>query len=281
MGKVSPELRAKYQDSIKDFKQQIDEIKSLISIIDKDLKQKQDSKQNYRRVILANEYLKIISLYCNMSDVSMELLQIRNENYLNEARKLIYQVLILFEGIVSPHVDIPLTEMEDSLKSIEKVNPYRKLSIIRKIGHNITRIKDGFGENTKWKWSFVEIEGRYACVIKNLIDYKACQANNDPRKPFYADRNNLLRMTKEQLEHASKRYREKYELTSQEPDDIKKSIDYLAALRRITIMFNENEEAQNLKKAIELYRKQMEINIKKKERNRAKSRSKGKSKKRR
>ena len=277
MGKVSPEQRAKYQDSIKDFKQQIDEIKQLIAIINADIKKKNDSKQNYRRVIVANEYLKIISLYCNMSDVSMELLQIKNENYLNEARKLIYQVLILFEEIITPHIDIPFGEIEESLATISKVNPHRKLNVIRKIGYNITQIKDGFGENTKWKWSFVELEGRYAVVIKNLIDYKACQANNDPRKAYYVERNDLLRMAKEQLEHASKRYREKYELTSQEPDDIKKSIDLLAALRRIHIMFNENDDAQNLKKAIDLYRKQMETNIKKKER----SRLKGKGKKKR
>lgn len=276
MGKVTSEQKAKFQNNIKDFKKQIDEIKALISLIQHDIKIKNDGNNNYRRIIVANEYLKIISLYCNMSDVSMELLQIRNENYLNEARKLIYQVLILLEEVVSPHIDIPLTEMEESLASIVKVNPSRKLALIRKIGYNITQIKDGFGENTKWKWSFVEIEGRYAAVIKNLIDYKACQANNDPRNPFYVEMKNLLKIAKEQLEHASKRYREKYELTSQEVDDIKKSIDFLHALRRINVMFNEPEDAQNQKRMIELYTKQMETNMKKKERDKNRPAAKGK-----
>lgn len=277
MGKVTSEQKAKFQNNIKDFKKQIDEIKALISVIQHDIKVKNDGNNNYRRIIVANEYLKIISLYCNMSDVSMELLQIRNENYLNEARKLIYQVLILLEEVVSPHIDIPLTEMEESLASIVKVNPSRKLALIRKIGYNITQIKDGFGENTKWKWSFVEIEGRYAAIIKNLIDYKACQANNDPRNPFYVEMKNLLKIAKEQLEHASKRYREKYELTSQEVDDIKKSIDFLHALRRINVMFNEPEDAQNQKRMIELYTKQMETNMKKKERDKNRPAAKGKA----
>jgi len=279
LGKASSEDKARYQESIKDYKEKIEAIKTELKPLDKDMKVKKDAFSNYRRIIAANQYLLIIALYCNMSDVSMELLNIRNENYLNEARKFIYKVLILIEEVVTPHIDISLTELEDNIQSIIKINPKRKLVLIRKIGYNISLIKDGFGENSKWKWSFVEIEGRYATILKNLIDYKASMSNNDPRKPFYSERVTLMRMVTEQLGQASKRYREKYELSTREPGDMKKAIDFLNALRRIHILSGNSEEAQNLKRTVELYMKQMEENMKKKDAEMKKQKARSRRKK--
>ncbi|MCK5267130.1 MAG: hypothetical protein KAR07_03095 [Spirochaetes bacterium] len=265
MAKISTAERAKYQESIKDYKEKIEEIQSRVKVLEKDIKSKKDDNGKYRRVLVSNEYLKIVSLYCNMSDVSLDLLNIKNENYLNNARKFLYKVLIFLEEIVSPIIDLVLSEIDENLQGFEKMDPSRKLNLIRKIGYSISLIQDGFGENSKWKWSFVELEGRYATILKNMINYRGIMANNDPRKKYYVERQTLIKMVREQLERASKRYREKYELSTKEPDDMKKAINYQAALRRINILFNENDEAQQRKRTMELYKKQMEQEMKKKE----------------
>ena len=265
MAKISTAERAKYQESIKDYKEKIEEIQSRVKVFEKDIKSKKDDNGKYRRVLVSNEYLKIVSLYCNMSDVSLDLLNIKNENYLNNARKFLYKVLIFLEEIVSPIIDLVLSEIDENLQGFEKMDPSRKLNLIRKIGYSISLIQDGFGENSKWKWSFVELEGRYATILKNMINYRGIMANNDPRKKYYVERQTLIKMVREQLERASKRYREKYELSTKEPDDMKKAINYQAALRRINILFNENDEAQQRKRTMELYKKQMEQEMKKKE----------------
>lgn len=279
MGRATPEEKAKYQESIREYKEKVETIKVEADDLARQTKVKNDPLANYRRILAANKYLQVITLYCNMSDVSMELLHIKNENYLNEARKFLYKVLILLEEVVTPYIDVPLSELEEHLQTIPKINPKRKLNLIRKIGYNISLIEDGFGENSKWKWSYVEMEGRHANIIKNLIDYRALQANNDPRRPYFVERNALLKMAKEKLMWAAKRYREKYEISTREPGDIKKAIDYLNALRRIHILFNENDDAQNCKRTAELFDKQMNIDIKKKEAER--KRQKGGGKKRR
>ena len=98
-----------------------------------------------------------------------------------------------------------------------------------------------------------------------MIDYRVAIANNDPRKPYYVENLNLMRMVKEQLEKASRRYREKYEQTTKETEDIKKSIAFIAAMRRILILMGQSEEANKYKRIMELATNLMEENIKKKE----------------
>ena len=257
--------KAKFSESIKKYKGEIDDLLKRIRKFEKDIGVKTDELNGYRHVIAANDYLKVISLYCNMNDESMHIMNIKNENYLNEARKLIYQVLIHLEEVVTAYIDVPPNELEERLNTISRLNPQHRLNLINNIGYRISQIVEGFGDNTKWKWSFVEIEGRYATVVKNIADYRVMVANNDPRKPFYMENINLMRIIREQLDRASKRYREKYEQTTKETEDIKKSIAYLAAARRIAILFNESEEAVKLKRMIELATKLMEDNIKKKE----------------
>ncbi len=257
--------KARFNESIKKYKGDIDVIDKRIKLIEKDIRTKKDALNGYRHVIIANEYLKIIGLYCAMNDESVQIMNFKNENYLNEARKLIYQVLIHLEDVVTPHIDIPPNNLEDKLEAIAKLNPQRKLNLLNAIGFRIQQVVDAFGDNTKWKWSFVEIDGRYAVVTKNMIDYRVAIANNDPRKPYYVENLNLMRMVKEQLEKASRRYREKYEQTTKETEDIKKSIAFIAAMRRILILMGQSEEANKYKRIMELATNLMEENIKKKE----------------
>jgi len=276
VAKISLENKKKYNESIKGYKVHIEELEQSIKLLEKDILEKSEEFNNYRKFIIANQNLKIINLLCEMSESSIALMGIKNETYLNKARKKIYEVLIKIEEIISHQIDIPLTENEEALLSVEKINPKRKLLFLDKIKQSIRTVIDGFGENSKWKWSFVEMEGRYAIITKNIINYKECQANNDPRKPFYSELNRLIERAKDELQYASKRYREKYELTTRETEDIKKSILLLRALRRIHIMFSNPEAATHTKRTIELYTKQMEDGIKQKEMQAKKQRTKKK-----
>ena len=86
--------KARFNESIKKYRGDMEIIEKRIKQLEKDLKTKKDNFHGYRHVIIANEYLKIIGLYCAMNDESVQIMNFKNENYLNEARKLIYQILI-------------------------------------------------------------------------------------------------------------------------------------------------------------------------------------------
>ena len=75
---------------------------------------------------------------------------------------------------------------------------------------------------------------------------------------FYYDRRDLMELCKESLTEAAKQYRTKYELSGKAREDLKKSIDLLAALRKIHVIFGEDEEATKLKNTIDAARLALE-----------------------
>ncbi len=243
------------------LKNKVDEINQKI----KHLEIKKDENENLNKIRVASHYVDLVSIYCAMTDLSLSLLGYKNESYLDKGRKSLYKSIISLEAVVSNYIDMPLGENYELLKSLDSFSDAERIKLVRKIGYTVSLLADRYGENSKWKWSFVEIEGRFSVIAKNLFDFRTFQAKNDPREEGFNERYDYLYLVKEFLIKASNRYREKYELTNQTADDMKKAIDYLKALKRIHILFNESEEVQNVGKRIELWSQKFETDLKAKE----------------
>ncbi|MCK4803564.1 MAG: hypothetical protein KAT88_03375 [Spirochaetes bacterium] len=243
------------------LKNKVDEINQKI----KHLEIKKDENENLNKIRVASHYVDLVSIYCAMTDLSLSLLGYKNESYLDKGRKSLYKSIIILEAVVSNYIDMPLGENYELLKSLDSFSDAERIKLVRKIGYTVSLLADRYGENSKWKWSFVEIEGRFSVIAKNLFDFRTFQAKNDPREEGFNERYDYLYLVKEFLIKASNRYREKYELTNQTADDMKKAIDYLKALKRIHILFNESEEVQNVGKRIELWSQKFETDLKAKE----------------
>lgn len=258
---VIKENKQKFSMEIAYLKQKVDEISHKIQ----HLELKKDENENLNKIRIASHYIDLVSIYCAMTDLSFSLLGFKNESYLDKGRKSLYKSIISMEDVVSNYIDMPLGENYELLQSLNSFSDEERLKFVRKIGYTVSLLKDRYGENSKWKWSFVEIEGRFSVVAKNLFDFRTFQAKNDPREEGFNDRYDYLYLVKEFLIKSSNRYREKYELTNQNADDMKKAIDYLRALKRIHILFNESEEVQNVGKRIELWSQKFETDLKAKE----------------
>lgn len=243
------------------LKNKVDEINQKI----KPLEIKKDENENLNKIRVASHYVDLVSIYCAMTDLSLSLLGYKNESYLDKGRKSLYKSIISLEAVVSNYIDMPLGENYELLKSLDNFSDAERLKLVRKIGYTVSLLADRYGENSKWKWSFVEIEGRFSVIAKNLFDFRTFQEKNDPREEGFNERTDHLYLVKEFLIKASNRYREKYELTNQNADDMKKAIEYLKALKRIHILFNESEEVQNVGKRIELWSQKFETDLKAKE----------------
>jgi hypothetical protein len=133
------------------------------------------------------------------------------------------------------------------------------------MGFTIDSLEEGYGDNSKWKWSFVELEGRFAAVAKNMLNLKTFVAGMDPRSDGFAARMSLLSLAKDLLQQSADRYREKYELSTQRLDDIKAGINFLSAVRRLHVVLGEAEQADVVKKKTEIWRAKMEDDLKKAE----------------
>jgi hypothetical protein len=258
---IDKEKKQQYNAQIQVLKRKVDEVNRKI----KYLESKQDDNENLIVLQIASFNIVLVSIYCAMTDLSVNLLGYKNESYLDMGRKSLYKALILIEGVVSSAIDIPLNENYELLSSLEGFSDKDRLNLLRKMGYTISLLEDRYGANSKWKWSFVEIEGRYAIIAKNLFNFRRYQKKNDPNVEGFDDRYDYLLLMKDLLLKASNRYREKYELTNHSPEDMKKAIDTLRALKRIHILFKENSDMQNIAKKIELWSQKLEIDMKKKE----------------
>lgn len=256
--KISAAKKAEFAERTKDIKAKIDEMNKQTQQMLKDIA-KGDALANYKRLALANFYLTMIALYVRLSDISLEILGIKNESYLENARKLCYKVLSALEEIVGRHIDAPLTENKEQLATISQLDDRKRLKLIQKVADAITTVEERFGPNSKWKWSFVDLEARAAAVCKNLTDFKRIQESNDPRIEGFPDRMDLLRFIKTYMRKAADRVREKYEVATHDFGEMKKAIQYLQGLLRIATIFSTgSNEVDNLRKNIKIWEEKLE-----------------------
>ena len=264
MAKISSEDRHQYYGKITPYRNTIKSLlkreETVLQII------KRDSRGGaFKRLTLAEEMAALASNYIVLDGVCQSMLKQRNEEALNDARKSLYKAVIYLEEVVSPLVDAPYSEYEERLAEIASLDTQKRYSLVRKIGLALTLLKSAYGDNTKWKWAFVELEGRYAAVAKNIIDLKAAVANTDPRSPDYEPTVYHLTLIKKLLLQAADRYREKYELSTSRIDDFRMGINFLNSLRRIHILLGERDNVETLKKKADIWTAKLEMDIKKQE----------------
>jgi hypothetical protein len=264
MKKPSDEARRRYAEYSKDYKNAIETIMEKEKKL-KELIVKGGPGTGYQKIVLAEDNLDIVGNLILMNQLSQTFLGVKNETYLNEARKCVYKALIFLEEIVTGFIDAPFSDYEGGLESISTYNDEARYNLVRKLGFAIDSLEEGFGEGTKWKWSFVELEGRFAAVAKNLLNLKTFVSGMDPRSEGYSARMAHLSVCKELLQQAADRYREKYELSTMRLDDFKAGIHFLSAVRRLHVVLGEGDLADVVKKKIDIWRVKMENDLKKAE----------------
>ena len=264
MAKISIEERKYYQEKIKPYRDKIVEISAkektlLLSI------QKEPGGTAFKRLSLVDEMLNLASYQILISLVSQMRLKIKEENALNDGRKSLYKSVIYLEEVVSNYVDAPYADYEERLEEIASMDAARRYNLVRKMGFAIELLENAYGDNTKWRWTFVELEGRFAAVAKNIIDLKNAVSNTDPRSPNYQPTVYHLRMIKKLLNQAADRYREKYELSTNRVDDFKQGINFLGSLRRLHVLLGDKEDAETAKKKLEIWSAKLDTDIKRME----------------
>jgi hypothetical protein len=261
VAKISDAQRAQYVQKIGFYQKVIDSIlkreQAVLSEIEKEPEQ-----APLKKIALVDAVLDLTSNYMVQSGVSEALMRVKNENALNEGRKAIYRSIIYLEDIVTNWVDVPFADYKDKLATIQSVSAADRYTLIQKLGLTIQLIENAYGDNSKWKWSFVDLEGRFATIVRNLFDMENMIVNMDTRSPNYEPTVHHLRTIKRLLSTAADRYREKYELSSRRADDFRAAITFLNALRRLHILLSESGEAEMIKKKSDAWSAKFEADSK-------------------
>lgn len=261
MAKISDEARTKYFEKIKQNKRSIElslqqeaKVKAVIAA--------GGEGSAYQKISLAEENLSVASNFILMNQLSLGLLGIKNENFLNDARKTCYKIIIYLEEVFSDYLDAPYSDYVENLKAVTDYPEIERYRLIRLLGFSVQAVKDGFGENSKWKWSIIELEGRLATLAKNVIDLKKFVAGMDPRAKGFRERVEHFRLTCRLLQASADSFRMKYELSTNRIDDFKIAINYLSALKRFYTFTNQKREIEELKKKIDIWKQKMDADTK-------------------
>lgn len=219
----------------------------------------------YKKFMFVDDLIYAVSLYLAKYQITASYLSGKNETLLNETRKAVYKVIIALEDLVSDFIDVPFSEYENKVRKIEHVPQKHRYYLIRKLGLIIDLVIRAYGDNTKWKWSFVEIQGRFASVAKNILDLKDSTAVGfDPHSPDYESTMFHLKMAKKLLLQAADKYRARYEMATSSIEDFRLAIQYLSAARRIHLLLNERNDAEEVKRQIDIWTDKMEKDLQRK-----------------
>ncbi|MBO7486136.1 MAG: hypothetical protein J6T84_08775 [Spirochaetaceae bacterium] len=263
MAKITAESRELFEKKSVAYKNEIKEImkreKATLDAISKD-----KTGVGYKKLQLVEDMIYISTIYIAISNLSMEILAVRSEESLNEGRKTLYKAIIYLEEVVTNIIDAPYSDFEKNLEEIAETPVEKRYYLIRKLGLAIRLIMDAYGDNTKWKWSFVELNGRYTTVAKNVLDMnKAMKDYFDGRAEDHDVSVYYIRLLKKLLSKSADGYRERYELSTRRADDMRLGINYLIAYRRLLIVMGEKDEAEEIKKKIQVWKEKMEQDSKK------------------
>jgi len=262
MGKITQEQRTRYAEKVKEQRKIIEsglaKEKTLLDLLAHD-----DNGAAYKRLHLAEEVLDLSSWYLLVNTLSVSMLGIKNEDYLIEGRKVLVRALKYVEDTTTAYLDCPVADYEKNLDAIADLSLETRYRLIRKFGFAIQSYEEAFGENSKYSLSFIELWGKYAAIAKNFIDLRTAVADSDfssPQRPLVLG---YLAVVKDLLQCSADRYRAKYELYTNKFEDFKQAIIYLQTLRRVHIALGERDDAENLKKKIDVWSTKLDADAKK------------------
>jgi hypothetical protein len=217
-----------------------------------------------RRLILAEDMFNLCSCYILENKIFKTVFNRSNEDILTESRKALFKGIAHMEDTVTNWVDEPFSEYADKIASIASVSTEKKYRLVRKMGLAIDLFKGEYEENSRWKWAFVDLDGRCAVIAKNIIDMRTLTSDLILTSDNYESTYFYVKMVKNMLAQAAELFRQKYELSSQRIEDFERSVNFLNALKRLHLALDERTETEEIKKTIEVWNSKLNTDIRKK-----------------
>ena len=109
MSKISEETRLHFSEAIQPYKGKItatlEKEKTMLNGMHKG-----DIDYENKKLLLCEDMIYVASLYMAQNSLSEKVLEVKNNEVLNDARKMIYKAIIYLEEIVTPTIDVPYSD---------------------------------------------------------------------------------------------------------------------------------------------------------------------------
>ena len=145
MAKISESTRLEFAETIKPYQSKI------LAILAKEKTTLNSINGNapdscYKKLMLCDDMIYVSSLYMAQNSLSLKILEVKNNDALNEARKILYKAIIYLEELVTNFIDVPYSELAKYHENIKDKTIQERYYLIRKLGLAITLLEDAFGD---------------------------------------------------------------------------------------------------------------------------------------
>ncbi|MCB1159971.1 MAG: hypothetical protein H7A25_05315 [Leptospiraceae bacterium] len=253
---LTKQQKLEYNESLKEFKSYIEELKKEVILYKSQMKKNKDAEPYYIIGLVLNS-IRFINTCIEINKLSQHKLRLKSEFYLNLGRKEIYSVFTNMEKVVSMNFDGSLAENSEYLEKLDLFSPSQRLNFIHGFRAAIEGIVDAYGDQkpsgpySKWKWSWPEIYYKLAILSKNLFDFKAYEKERDINNMHYYVRKEHFNLIIELCNYAAQEYRTKFDLSTSETADLRKSVIMLEILKMIYQITGIRDDLDKTKTLIE------------------------------
>lgn len=249
---LSKEQKMEFDKSLTEFKNHIEELKKEVSLYKNDMKRRKNLEVYYHIAIVLNS-LKLMNVCISINELSMFILNLKSEIYLNIARKEAYSVFSTMEKVVGSDYENGLDENRELLDKIPEFNPLQRLNFLKGLRKTILDIIEAYGSGSKWKPGWPELHFRIAVLAKNLFDFRAFEKEADLDNPFYYVRREHFDLIIQLSSFAAQEYRSKFDLSigGGTVEDLKKCVSLLEMNRKIFQITGNIDDLDRTKTLIE------------------------------
>lgn len=264
MSRITDEQRSECTKKQDVYRSQIGQIVSEESVALDGISLLDPVAAAHTRYKLANSMVNLASLHFHIAELSIQLLDVKTDEPLVDARKAIYKSLTYLEEIVTNYLNVPFSDYAENTALLSDISISEKFVLIRKIGLAIDMVAGTFNDSSKWKSTFVELQGRLAIVAKNMVDmpelvreFFDMQSDDHPMAVHYI---NLL---KNLYAKSIEDYNDRFDLITHSPDDIRLGANFADTYVRILTAIADNEGASDIKKQAQYLYDKYDANTKK------------------
>ena len=120
MEKINETNRIELQETIKPYKTRIQEILRKEKTVLKAIRSGCDDIPG-EKIMLCEDMIYVSSLYMAQNELSLKILEVKNNDALNEARKVLYRAIIYLEDLVSNFIDVSYSELAEKYEAISHI----------------------------------------------------------------------------------------------------------------------------------------------------------------
>ncbi|MCB1191387.1 MAG: hypothetical protein H7A23_15185 [Leptospiraceae bacterium] len=239
-----------YNENLKEFKAYQDDLKKDVSLYKVQMKKNKASEPYYQIAIIMHS-IRFINTCILINELSVAKLEIKSETYLNLGRKEIYSVLSSLEKVVGNDYDGGLGDNKEALAAIALIPPLQRLNLLKNLKDIIDKMVEAYGSSSKWKWSWPEIHFKFAVVAKNFFDFRAYERESDLSSDNYYVYREHYELIIELCNFAAQEYRSKFDLSTTDTNDLRKSVAMLDLIRKIYQITGDTDDLEKTKNLID------------------------------